>query len=88
MLDGNAKTCLKEPHSIVLSEDAAKKQFGTTDAVGKVVMMKDDSAFVPYKVTAVAKSCPQNSSIQFTCCCHLKNLMRMHKTMITGIIIS
>ena len=66
LLDGDAKTCLKEPHSIVLSEDAAKKQFGTTDAVGKVVMMKDDSAFVPYKVTAVAKRCPQNSSIQFS----------------------
>ncbi len=65
LLNGNPKTCLIEPHSIVLSEDAAKKQFGTTDAVGKVVMMKDDSVFVPYKVTAVAKRCPQNSSIKF-----------------------
>jgi putative ABC transport system permease protein len=66
LLSGDSKTCLKEPHSIVLSEDAAKKQFGTTDAVGKIVMMKDDSVFIPYKVTAVAKRCPQNSSIQFT----------------------
>ncbi len=65
LLSGDAKTCLKEPHSIVLSEDVAKKQFGTTNAVGKIVMMKDDSAFVPYKVTAVAKRCPQNSSIRF-----------------------
>jgi putative ABC transport system permease protein len=65
LLGGDSKTCLTEPHSIVLSEDAAKKQFGTTDAVGKIVMMKEDSAFVPYKVTAVAKRCPQNSSIQF-----------------------
>ncbi len=65
LLSGDAKTCLKEPHSIVLSADAAKKQFGTTDAVGKVVMIKEDSVFVPYKVTAVAKKCPQNSSIQF-----------------------
>ena len=59
------QTCLKEPHSIVLSEDAAKKQFGTTDAIGKIVMLKDDSVFIPYKVTAVTKKCPQNSSIQF-----------------------
>ncbi|MEP6684495.1 MAG: ABC transporter permease [Parafilimonas sp.] len=66
LIHGNPKTCLKEPNSIVLSEDAAKKQFGTTDAVGKILMMKDDSAFVPYKVTGVAKKCPQNSSIQFT----------------------
>lgn len=66
LLRGNPKTCLTEPHSIVLSEDAAKKQFGTTDAVGKIMMVKEDSAFIPYEVTAVAKNSPQNSSIQFS----------------------
>jgi putative ABC transport system permease protein len=65
LLSGNPQTCLTEPHSIVLSEDAAKKYFSTTDAVGKVLMVKEDTSFVPYKVTAVAKRCPQNSSIQF-----------------------
>jgi putative ABC transport system permease protein len=65
LLSGNPGTCLTEPHSIVLSEDAAKKYFGTTDAAGKVLMVKEDSSFVPYKVTAVAKRCRQNSSIQF-----------------------
>ena len=65
LLSGNAATCLSEPHSIVLSEDAATKQFGKTDVVGKTMMLKEDSIFVPYKVTAVAKRCPQNSSIQF-----------------------
>jgi putative ABC transport system permease protein len=62
---GNPETCLIEPHSVVLSEDEAMKQFGTTDAIGKVLMLKDGSNFVPYKVTAVAKRCPQNSSIHF-----------------------
>jgi putative ABC transport system permease protein len=28
-------------------------------------LLKDDSVFVPHKVTAVAKRCPQNSSIKF-----------------------
>lgn len=65
LIAGDGHTCLKDPSSVVLSEDAAKKQFGTTDAVGKIVMMKDDSVFVPHKVTAVAKKCPQNSSIKF-----------------------
>jgi putative ABC transport system permease protein len=65
LLSGDPKTCLTEPHSIVLSEDVAKRQFSTTDALGKIVIVKDDSTFVPYKVTAVAKRCPQNSSIQF-----------------------
>ena len=65
LLSGNPQTCLTEPHSIVLSEDAAKKYFSTTDAVGKVLTVKEDTSFVPYIVTAVAKRCPQNSSIQF-----------------------
>lgn len=65
LINGDAKTCLTEPNSIVLSEDEAKKQFGSTDIIGKPVMIRADSVFVPYKVTAVAKRCPQNSSIQF-----------------------
>lgn len=65
LIAGNAATCLKDPYSLVLSEDAAIKQFGTVDAIGKVVMLKDDNAFVPYRVSAVAKNCPQNSSIRF-----------------------
>src|SRR5215472_319164 len=65
LISGDRHTCLKDPNSIVLSEDAAKKQFGTTDAIGKIVMLKDDSVFVPHKVTAVAKRCPQNSSVKF-----------------------
>ncbi|MBV9962631.1 MAG: ABC transporter permease [Parafilimonas sp.] len=62
---GNRHTCLQDPSSVVISEDEAKKQFGTTDAVGKIIMLQDDSVFVPHKVTAVAKKCPQNSSIKF-----------------------
>ena len=65
LINGNRHTCLNDPLSVVLSEDAAKRQFGTTDAIGKIVMLKDDSVFVPHKVTAVAKKCPQNSSIKF-----------------------
>ncbi|MES2797437.1 MAG: ABC transporter permease [Bacteroidota bacterium] len=65
LLSGNPIACLTEPHSIVLSEDAAKKYFATTEAVGKVMMVKEDTSFVPYTVTAVAKLCPQNSSLQF-----------------------
>ena len=65
LIEGNPKTCLREPHSVVLSEDEAKKQFGTRQAVGKTLMMKDEDDFIPYTVTAVTKKCPQNSSIKF-----------------------
>lgn len=65
LYSGDPVSCLKSPHSIVISEDEAMKQFGTRDAIGKMVMIKEDTTFVPYQVTAISKKCPQNSSIQF-----------------------
>jgi putative ABC transport system permease protein len=65
LIEGNPKTCLRDPHSVVLSEEEAKKQFGTRQAVGKTLMMKNEDDFIPYTVTAVAKKCPQNSSLKF-----------------------
>jgi putative ABC transport system permease protein len=65
LLYGSQKTCLKEPHSVVISEREAEIQFGTKDAIGKTMLIKKDSLFIPYAVTAVAKNCPQNSSLKF-----------------------
>ena len=65
LLSGDPHTALGSPAAVVLSEDAALRQFGTTDAVGKVLYIKGDSGFLPHTVTAVAKRVPQNSSIQF-----------------------
>ncbi len=65
LLHGNSKTALLSPNSVVISEDEAKKQFGTVDALNKTMMVKQNDHFVPYIVTAVAKRCPQNSSIKF-----------------------
>lgn len=65
LIAGNPHTCLTDPLSVVISADEAKKEFGTTNAIGKLIMLKDDSTFVLHKVTAVAKKCPQNSSIKF-----------------------
>ena len=69
LLSGNPKTALREPHSVVISEEMAERQFGTTDALGKTILFKDfyekTDQFVPYTVTGIAKKCPQNSSIKF-----------------------
>lgn len=65
LVSGDAKTCLLKPQSVVISEDLAKKQFGNKEALGKTVMIKEGNGFVPFEVTAVAKNCPQNSSIKF-----------------------
>lgn len=65
LLRGNAATVLAQPNSVVLTEDMAKKYFGSTDVIGKTISIKNDGTFTLYVVTGVAKSCPQNSSIKF-----------------------
>ncbi|SEI96491.1 putative ABC transport system permease protein [Dyadobacter sp. SG02] len=60
---GNAKTALLEPNTIVLSETTARKYFGKTDVVGKIVTFKDwDKAL---RVTGVMKDMPSNSHLRF-----------------------
>lgn len=66
LLSGDPTTALLDPHSIVLSEDMAVQQFGTKQAQGKIMMIKNqDGEFSPYHVSGVAKRIPQNSSIKF-----------------------
>ncbi|RDB05402.1 ABC transporter permease [Runella aurantiaca] len=69
LISGNPNTALKAPKSVVISQKMAEQHFGTTDALGKTLLVKDSfgeaSQFEPYTVTGVAKNCPQNSSIKF-----------------------
>ncbi len=61
---GNTKTALNNPNTVVLSETAARKYFGTTDAVGKSLEVGLDDRTV-YNVTAVIKDIPANSHFHF-----------------------
>jgi putative ABC transport system permease protein len=61
LLYGDRSTALTEPNSIILTEESAKKFFGISNAVGKVLLIWDS----PFKVTAVLKNFPANSSLSF-----------------------
>ncbi|EHQ26510.1 AraC-like DNA-binding protein [Mucilaginibacter gracilis] len=65
LLSGNARSVLTEPNSAVITEEMAKKLFGSSNAVGKVIFIRQDSTFNPHVITGVAKNCPDNSSIKF-----------------------
>ncbi len=65
LLRGDPKTALSDLHGIVLTDQAAKKYFGTNDVLGKTLEFQIDKKFIPFKITAVARNCPQNSSIKF-----------------------
>jgi putative ABC transport system permease protein len=65
LLSGNPSTVLRQPNSVVISEDMARTQFGSTDVKGRTIEIKQAGTFIPYAVTGVARNCPINSSIKF-----------------------
>eukprot|EP00456_Euglypha_rotunda_P072491 TRINITY_DN65628_c0_g1_i1.p1 TRINITY_DN65628_c0_g1~~TRINITY_DN65628_c0_g1_i1.p1 ORF type:complete len:105 (-),score=5.20 TRINITY_DN65628_c0_g1_i1:117-431(-) len=58
LLSGNAGSALSDPHSVVITEEMAIRYFGSANAVGKTLTIRQDSVFMPYVVTAVAQNCP------------------------------
>ncbi|MEO6252367.1 MAG: ABC transporter permease [Ferruginibacter sp.] len=63
MLKGDAATALLKPGSVVITEDIAKKYFGSEQAVGKTILMHENKK--PFTVTAVLENIPSQSSLQF-----------------------
>src|ERR1700733_1427782 len=62
MIQGDSKTALVEPKSLVITESTAKKYFNTTDVVGKNMVINDTSNF---KITGVIKDIPTQSHFNF-----------------------
>jgi putative ABC transport system permease protein len=62
-IEGNSKTALVEPNSIVLTESTAEKYFGRDHGlVGKILQNDQGEIF---RITAVIKDVPRNSHIRF-----------------------
>ncbi|HMH22346.1 MAG TPA: ABC transporter permease [Puia sp.] len=66
LLSGDRTRALTSPHSMVLTEETAKKYFGTADAIGKTLGVEINGRFEPFVVSAVAAPAPENSSIKFS----------------------
>ncbi|MGC1392469.1 MAG: ABC transporter permease [Bacteroidales bacterium] len=63
LIKGDKKTCLDSPQSIVLTQKAVKKIFGSEDPLGKLILIAGNT----FNVTAVAKDPPFNTIFQFEC---------------------
>jgi len=59
---GNAATALSEPHSIVLTEEAAAKYFGANEPMGQILRINDRDDFL---VTGVIKNIPDNAHLKY-----------------------
>lgn len=63
MISGDRATALKEPNTIVITEDLAMRIFGKLDVLGK--MLKWGHLDKPLKITAVLKNHASNSTFTF-----------------------
>ena len=68
LLSGNAKSALKDPNNIILTESLARKFFSVRDnnfssLIGTTLQISKDS--LPYKITGICKDVPENSHLQF-----------------------
>jgi putative ABC transport system permease protein len=59
LLKGDPRTCLKEPRSIVLTEEYAKKYFGKEDPMGQSLRIEQDTNVSV--ITGVMQDFPENS---------------------------
>jgi len=62
LIQGDPKSVLATPDSIVLTEAYAKKYFGSQDPIGKTLITNND---YNYKVTGIVKDLPSNSDFHF-----------------------
>ncbi|HKB43283.1 MAG TPA: ABC transporter permease, partial [Chitinophagaceae bacterium] len=72
-IEGDTKTALDEPNTVVITESMAKKYFASTHVLGKTIETKDDKNPV-YKITAVIKDIPENSHFHFDFIFSMKNV--------------
>jgi putative ABC transport system permease protein len=63
LLQGNPKTALAAPYSIVLSVKTAEKIFGTGNAVGKMITLDNKDLLT---VTGIVEDAPSNSHVQYS----------------------
>ena len=65
LVKGDKNSVMRKPNSMVLSESAAKKYFGSSDPIGKVLKLKTGWEGGEFVVEGVFKDIPSNSHLKF-----------------------
>ncbi len=64
LISGDKQTALKDPNSVVLTEEMAKKYFGGEDPMGKVIEWSGFDVKNDFIVTGIVMNIPDNSHIK------------------------
>ncbi len=68
LIKGNIETLLTDPNSIVITQQLAKRIFGTDDPIGEVILLDDGylEKTQPMTVTGILKDIPANTHFKVT----------------------
>ena len=59
ILEGDKKTALSDPYSVMMTSAVAKKYFGSQDPINKIILLDNNKH--PFKVTGIFDNFPANS---------------------------
>jgi putative ABC transport system permease protein len=71
LITGDSKTALKEPFSVVITQEMAEKYFGRENPTGHTLSFKEGERDYDLKITGVLKNIPKNSHFTFDFLCSL-----------------
>ena len=64
-ISGQPSTSLQAPNQLVLTEASARKYFGETDALGKLIQVETNGQMIDMQVSGVVKAYPSTSHFHF-----------------------
>lgn len=65
LIDGNPKTVLANPNSLVITKQLSYKYFGIENSIGKILPVVDDDDTINYEITGIVEELPENCHFHF-----------------------
>lgn len=72
-IQGDPKTALLQPGAVLITQRLSKKLFGTTNPIGKTILLEESDKDYAHVITGVLKDIPQPTTLQFDILSATKN---------------
>jgi putative ABC transport system permease protein len=79
-VQGDPRTALSQPGTVVLTQTEARRLFGREDVIGQTLTMVSRGISADYRITGVARDLPHNTHIRFTMVARIDIARFMHES--------
>jgi len=80
LLEGNKKSALQNPNSLIITKTTAEKYFNNQSALGQQLLLESGGNKKTFQITGVTEDVPANSHIQFDMVMSMNSLPRVKKS--------